>query len=100
VEPRGRVVHLHAGLGAHGAQLLARRRPLHVGRDQQGVAPRPASHRPSLAVVVVLPTLEPVIRITLGGCLALSSGFASGPPRTSTISSRTMRRTAWSGERL
>ena len=30
------VVHLHARLGAHGAQLLAGRGPLHVGRNQEG----------------------------------------------------------------
>ena len=68
---------------------------------RRGERPRPASQRPSLALVVVLPEpWSPVIRITLGGCFALSSGLASGPPSTSTISSRTMRRTAWSGVRL
>ncbi len=68
---------------------------------RRGWRPRPASQRPSLAVVVVLPEpWRPVIRITVGGRDADSSGLGSAPPRTATISSRTTRRTAWSGVRL
>ena len=44
--------------------------------------------------------LQPRHQITLGGRLALSSGVGSAPPSTSIISSRTTRRTAWSGVRL
>ena len=62
---------------------------------------RPASQRPSLALVVVLPEpCRPAIRITVGGVEAVASGRGAAPPSTSTISSRTMRTTAWSGERL
>ena len=90
------------GLRADRAQLLAGGRALDVGRHQQRVAPA---------------ALEPAAELGRRGGLARAlearhqdharqprldhtSGRGSAPPSTSTISSRTMRSTAWSGVRL
>ena len=92
---------LQAGLLAQRAQLLARRRAVDVGGDQQRMVPALASQRPSLAVVVVLPEpCRPAIRTTEGSRAEVCSRGGSSPPSSATISSRTTRSTAWAGVRL
>src|SRR5260221_10863812 len=68
---------------------------------RRGCRPALVSHRPSLPVVVVFPEpCRPVMSTTDGRLPAVWIPGGSSPPRSATISSRTIRRTAWSGLRL